>query len=64
MSSVPALKYTPTDRLYLWLLTQPARPTLIGELNLVRAAQSVSLHYAQSWMSGGFALSEDMPLVD
>ena len=64
MASAPASKYTPTDRLYLWLLTQPARPTFIGELNLVRAAQSVSLRYAQSWLHGGFPLSEDMPLID
>jgi serine/threonine-protein kinase HipA len=63
-SAPPASRYTPVDRLYLWLLTQPARPTLIGELNLVRATQGVSLHYAQSWLSGGFPLSEDMPLVD
>ena len=63
-STPPASRYTPTDRLYLWLLTQPARPAFIGELNLVRATQGVSLHYAQSWLSGGFPLSEDMPLVD
>jgi serine/threonine-protein kinase HipA len=65
MASAPAApKYTPTDRLYLWLLTQPARPAYIGELNLVRAAQGVSLRYAQSWLRGGFPLSEDMPLID
>ncbi len=30
----------------------------------MRATQSVSLHYAESWLRGGFPLSEDMPLVD
>jgi serine/threonine-protein kinase HipA len=63
-SASAASRYTPTDRLYLWLLTQPARPAFIGELNLVRAAQSVSLHYSESWLRGGFPLSEDMPLID
>jgi len=64
VASAQARPYEPTDRLFLWLLTQPARPAFIGELNLVRAAQSVSLRYAQSWLNGGFPLSEDMPLID
>jgi serine/threonine-protein kinase HipA len=58
------VSYTPTDRLHLWLLTQPQRPVLIGELNLVRSNQGVSLHYAQSWLQSGFPLSEDLPLID
>jgi serine/threonine-protein kinase HipA len=58
------MSYTPTDRLYLWLLTQPQRPVLIGELNLVRSNQGVSLHYAPSWLLSGFPLSEDLPLID
>jgi serine/threonine-protein kinase HipA len=57
-------KYQPADRLYLWLLTQPQRPVLIGELNLVRSAQGVSLRYADSWQRQGFPLSEDLPLID
>jgi serine/threonine-protein kinase HipA len=56
--------YTPSDRLHLWLLTQPLRPVLIGELNLVRSNQGVSLRYAQSWLQSGFPLSEDLPLID
>ena len=63
MASAPA-KYTPTDRLYLWLLTQPARPTFIGELHLVRATRGVSLRYSESWLRDGFPLSEDLPLID
>jgi serine/threonine-protein kinase HipA len=55
--------YTPVDRLYLWLLTQPQRPVPIGELNLVRTLKGVSLRYADSWLRDGFALSEDLPLV-
>jgi len=58
------VSYTPTDRLHLWLLTQPQRPVLIGELNLVRSNQGVSLHYAPSWLRSGFPLSEDLPLID
>jgi serine/threonine-protein kinase HipA len=56
--------YTPSDRLHLWLLTQPQQPVLIGELNLVRSNQGVSLRYAASWLQHGFPLSEDLPLID
>ena len=58
------MRYSPTDRLYLWLLTQPQQPVLIGELNLVRSNQGVSLRYAPSWLQSGFPLSEDLPLID
>src|SRR4030081_3439420 len=57
-------KYLPTNRLYLWLLTQPEQPVLIGELNLVRSTQGVSLRYTDPWLRGGFSLSEDLPLID
>ena len=57
-------KYLPTNRLYLWLLTQPEQPALIGELNLVRSTQGVSLRYADAWLRRGFSLSEDLPLID
>jgi serine/threonine-protein kinase HipA len=60
---VSARDYRPTDRLHLWLLTVPANPVLIGELNLVRASRGVSLRYADTWLERGFALSEDLPLV-
>jgi serine/threonine-protein kinase HipA len=64
MTAAPATQYTPVDRLYLWLLTQPQRPLPVGELNLVRATQGVSLRYADSWLRDGFPLSEDLPLID
>ena len=57
------MSYTPTDQLFLWLLTRPERPVLIGELNTVRTQQSVSLRYADEWLEHGFALSEDLPLL-
>ena len=60
----PAAKYHPSDQLHLWLLTQPQRPVLVGELNLVRSSQGVSLRYAPGWLQNGFALSEDLPLID
>jgi len=59
-----ASDYRPADQLYLWLLTVPADPVLIGELNLVRSNRGVSLKYADAWLERGFALSEDLPLVD
>ncbi len=58
------MTYEPSDRLYLWILTDPARPRAVGELRLVRANQSVSLRYASGWLDDGFALSEDLPLID
>jgi serine/threonine-protein kinase HipA len=56
--------YKTSDRLYLWLLTQPHAPVLIGELNLVRTNQGVSLRYDRTWIERGFPLSEDLPLLD
>jgi serine/threonine-protein kinase HipA len=56
--------YRPKDRLYVWLLTHPHRPILVGEINLVRTTQGVSLRYDESWLRRGFALSEDLPLID
>jgi serine/threonine-protein kinase HipA len=56
--------YQPSDRLHLWLLTRPQQPVPIGELNLIRSAQGVSLRYIDSWLQRGFPLSEDLPLID
>lgn len=55
--------YQPTDRLFLWLLTRPSDPVLVGELKLVRTTQGVSLEYASDWLQRGFPLSEDLPLA-
>ena len=57
-------RYKPTDQLFLWLLTQPEQPVLVGELNNVRTLRGVSLRYAPDWLRRGFALSEDLPLLD
>lgn len=56
--------YQPVDRLYLWSLHEPARPVAVGELNLVRSNQGVSLRYFPHWREHGFELSEDLPLID
>ncbi|HMH28182.1 MAG TPA: HipA domain-containing protein [Steroidobacteraceae bacterium] len=56
--------YVPSNQLHLWLLTRPQQPVPIGELNLVRASQGVSLRYVDSWLQRGFPLSEDLPLID
>jgi serine/threonine-protein kinase HipA len=63
MSQGSLSNYQPTDVLYLWLLTQPLQPIPIGELNLVRSTQGVSLRYTDSWLQNGFSLSEDLPLI-
>jgi serine/threonine-protein kinase HipA len=57
-------RYEPSNQLYLWLLTRPQQPVPIGELNLIRASQGVSLRYVDSWLQYGFPLSEDLPLID
>ena len=52
------------DDLYLWHLGDPAMPRYVGALKLVSAGKGVSLHYGKEWLANGFALSEDLPLVD
>ena len=52
------------DDLYLWHLGDPATPRYVGALKLVSAGKGVSLHYGKEWLANGFALSEDLPLVD
>src|SRR6185436_7160188 len=59
----PVEPYTARDDLYLWLLSEPSAPVLIGTLTLLRATRGVSLRYAPEWLTRGFALSEDLPLV-
>ena len=52
------------DDLYLWHLGAPAMPRYVGELKLVSAGKGVSLRYGSEWLANGFALSEDLPLID
>jgi serine/threonine-protein kinase HipA len=52
------------DDLHLWFLGNPAEPRYVGALQLVAAGKGVSLHYTADWLANGFALSEDLPLVD
>jgi serine/threonine-protein kinase HipA len=52
------------DDLYLWYLADPAKPAYVGTLKLVSAGKGVSLHYDKEWLANGFALSEDLPLID
>ena len=51
------------DSLYLWYLGAQT-PRFVGELSLVAAGKGVSLRYGPDWLSSGFPLSEDLPLVD
>lgn len=57
-------KYVPQDRLFLWWLGDPAQPRLVGELGQAVGGRAVSLRYAPGWLQSGFALSEDLPLVN
>jgi serine/threonine-protein kinase HipA len=52
------------DDLFLWYLGDPTVPRYVGALTLVSAGKGVSLRYSQEWLARGFALSEDLPLVD
>lgn len=56
--------YPVVDTLYLWYLGRPERPLSVGELNLALSARGVSLRYGREWLQHGFALSEDLPLLD
>ncbi|SEA26906.1 type II toxin-antitoxin system HipA family toxin [Acidovorax soli] len=56
--------YQPTDTLHLWWLSHPAAPVPVGTLCTVRALKGVSLRYTAHWLARGFALSEDLPLID
>ncbi|CAN7782920.1 HipA domain-containing protein [Variovorax sp. LjRoot175] len=56
--------YVPQDQLSLWMLTDPEHPVLVGEISLALSGQGVSLRYGAHWLANGFALSEDLPLVD
>ncbi len=64
MSMDTAKPYLPRDTLYLWYLGRPDQPVLVGELNLVMSGRGVSLRCAPHWLRQGFALSEDLPLID
>jgi serine/threonine-protein kinase HipA len=56
--------YQPSDALYLWWLGNPSVPRLIGTLRMARQTKGVSLRYGLVWLKTGFALSEDLPLLD
>lgn len=58
------MPYSLSNTQYLWYLGRPARPVLVGDLNLVLAARGVSLRYSTEWLHIGFPLSEDLPLMD
>lgn len=59
-----ATRYVPQDSMFLWYLGAPAQPVPVGTLRLVRSLRGVSLQYDASWLRSGFALSEDLPLID
>ena len=52
------------DELYLWYQADPLTPRCVGRLRLVASGRGASLQYGQDWLQSGFAISEDLPLVD
>jgi serine/threonine-protein kinase HipA len=52
------------DELHLWYLGGPGEARPVGVLRLVSAGKGVSLRYAATWLDSGFALSEDLPMLD
>jgi serine/threonine-protein kinase HipA len=62
MTAAP--RYAPQDSMFLWYLGAPAQPVPVGTLRLVRSLRGVSLQYNAAWIEHGFALSEDLPLID
>lgn len=52
------------DASWLWYLGDAAAPVRVGTLRLVMGGRGVSLRYDPRWLQTGFALSEDLPLVD
>lgn len=56
--------YLPQSRLSLWMLADPAAPRPVGEIVLADMGRAVGLRYGADWRVTGFALSEDLPLVD
>ncbi len=62
MSTKPTQQQSP-DKLYAWMLLDPQHPQLIGEI-IRQTNGDVGLYYDQTWLKTGFALSDDMPLVE
>ncbi len=52
------------DVLHLWYLGNPSSPSYIGALSLEDDGDGVSLLYSPAWLISGFALSQDLPLVN
>lgn len=53
----------PVDTSWLWYLGDPEVPVRVGTLRLVMGGRGVSLEYDPHWLTHGFPLSEDLPLV-
>lgn len=56
-------RYSDFDVLYLWYLGNPELPIYVGVLNSLEDDDGVSLQYSPTWIKSGFALSQDLPLV-
>ena len=52
------------DDLHLWYLGDPNSPRYVGALRLISTGKGVSLRYHEKRLRAGFALSEDLPLID
>jgi serine/threonine-protein kinase HipA len=55
--------YVPQDKLYVWALVNPARPTVVGELGLSQlVSDCATFVYSPEWWN--FPLSEDLPIIE
>ncbi len=48
---------------FLWALTTPKVPVLVGQLHKLSNGD-VSLQYGASWIQSGYPLSPDIPLIN
>lgn len=53
----------PGNALFVWELSNPPAPTLVGQVGLALGGRSVSFDYDAQWLQSGYALSGDLPLT-
>lgn len=64
LSQNTADQYIAQDHLSFWYLSNPSQPRLVGELSLASGGRAESLRYSPDWLRTGFALSEELPLIE
>ncbi len=54
---------SPGNALFVWELSDPTAPTLVGQVGLALGGRSLSFDYDANWLQFGYALSGDLPLT-